>query len=140
MVTPEIANELNKKTFTKDFLSEKDYYTVVGPISDKLKKKIETDIQKKFNEQSNILDRIDWSVTKDHYLIYSIFKKAFTFEVPFPKRNSDTFGNSTEKVKYFGLDDSTIENSFDNVEALFYNSTNDFALLVDNVDVLVKDE
>lgn len=128
--TPEIANELNKKTFTKDFLSKKDYYTVAGPVSDKLKKKIETDIQKKFNEKSDILDRVDWSVAEDHYLIYSMLKKEFTFEVPFPKRNSDTFGNSTEKVKYFGLDDSTIENTFDNVEALFYNSTNDFAVKI----------
>ena len=121
---------LNKKTFTKDFLSKKDYYTVAGPVSDKLKKKIETDIQKKFNEKSDILDRVDWSVAEGHYLIYSMLKKEFTFEVPFPKRNSDTFGNSTEKVKYFGLDDSTIENTFDNVEALFYNSTNDFAVKI----------
>lgn len=128
--TPEIANELNKKTFTKDFLSEKDYYIISGTVNDKLKGKIESDIYNKFNEKSNILNRINWNVTEDHYLIYSMLKKTFSFKVPFPERASSSFAGSSNKVKYFGLDDSSIETTFDNVEALFYNSNNDFAVKI----------
>ena len=128
--TPEIANELNKKTFTKDFLSEKDYYIITGAVNDKLKDKIESDIYNRFNEKTNILNRINWDVTEDHYLIYSMLKKSFTFEVPFPERESSSFAGSSNKVKYFGLDDSSIETTFDNVEALFYNSNNDFAVKI----------
>ena len=124
--TPEIANELNKKTFTKDFLSEKDYYIISGTVNDKLKGKIESDIYNKFNEKSNI----NWNVTEDHYLIYSMLKKTFSFKVPFPERASSSFAGSSNKVKYFGLDDSSIETTFDNVEALFYNSNNDFAVKI----------
>ena len=132
--TSNLANELNKRNFTKDQISEKDYYAVAGLVNEDLRKTIENEIQTKFNEKSGILDRINWKENEDHYLIYSMLKKEFTFKVPFPERGIASFGDSKEKVKYFGLDDSTIENTFENVEALFYNSKNDFAVKIKTVE------
>lgn len=125
-----LAIELNKKSFTKDELSEKDYYIIADPVNNKLREKIEKDLQDRFNERSNILDRVDWNETREHYLLYAMLKKEFTFKVPFPKMGEASFGGSKEKVKYFGLEYSTIENTFENVETLFYNSKTDFAVKI----------
>ena len=128
--TPELAKELNKRSFTKNELSEKDYYSVVGPVTDSLKSKIESDLKERFNETSDILDRVDWKKTEDHYLLYAMLKKEFTFKTPFPELGSKTFGNSKKLVKYFGLECSTIDETFENVEVLFYNSQDDFAVKI----------
>lgn len=129
-----LANELNKRSFTKDQISEKDYYVVSGKVNDNLRQTIENELQKRFNEKSDILNKVDWKKEEDHYLIYSMLKKEFTFKVPFPELRAESFGESTEKVKYFGLDDSTKENTFENVEALFYNSKTDFAVKIKTVE------
>ncbi len=128
--TSQMAEELNKRSFTKDQISQKDYYGVAGAVNNKLKEQIEKELQERFDEKSSILDRVDWQKTEDHYLLYAMLRKKFTFAVPFPQISSKTFGNSTKKVKYFGLEASTIENTFENVEALFYNSKNDFAVKI----------
>ncbi len=125
-----LADELNKRSFSKDYLSEKDYYTAFGAVNTSLRTKIETDLKNKFNENSNILDRVNWNDSNNHYLLYSTLRKEFTFNIPFPKRDSDKFGNSDFKVEYFGLEDSTIDDTFNNVEALFHNSKTDFAVKI----------
>lgn len=132
--TSNLADELNKKDFTKDQISEKDYYVVSGVVNNKLKETIENELQTRFNEKSDILDKVDWKKEKDHYLIYSMLKKEFTFKVPFPEMGAKPFGNSQEKVKYFGLDGTAIENTFENVEALFYNSETDFGIKIKTVE------
>lgn len=129
-----LANELNKKSFTKDQISAKDYYAVSGPVNEKFRNTIENELRRRFNEESHILDKVDWTVEENHYLIYSMLKKEFTFKVPFPEMGAASFGDSKEKVKYFGLEDSTMENTFENVEALFYNSKKDFAVKIKTVE------
>lgn len=129
-----LANELNKKNFTKDQISEEDYYAVSGLVNKELKENIRNELQIKFNEESEILDRVNWSKEENHYLIYSMLRKEFTFKTPFPEMGAAKFGDSEEKVKYFGLDDSSIEETFENVEALFYNSEDDFAVKIKTIE------
>lgn len=129
-----LANELNKKSFTKEQISEEDYFVTSGLVSKKYREEIENELQAKFNEESEILDMVDWSKEENHYLIYSMLKKEFTFKVPFPEMGATKFGDSEEKVKYFGLDDSSIEETFENVEALFYNSEEDFAVKINTIE------
>lgn len=123
---PELANELNKKLYTKDLISEKSYYLADGKISQKLKSKIEKDIYKKFKEKSDILDKIDWNA-KETYLFYAMLKKDFLFLTPFDKLPNQYF-NSKDKVKYFGINKKSNHKLYKNVDVVFYNNRDDFAV------------
>lgn len=123
----ELAKELNKQAFTKNELSEESYYKIQGESTFDLKEKIEKDIKEKFNEESTILDKVDWG-NPNSYTLYCMLKKEFNYLERFPSLNSASFNDSQEKVKYFGLDSATIYDASKNVEVLFYNSKEDFAI------------
>ncbi len=123
----ELAEELNKQTFTVSELSEKSYYKIHGQSTLKLKEQIEKGIKEKFNENSKILDKVDWG-NPDSYTLYAMLKKEFNYLEKFPTLPNSTFGNSDEKVKYFGIDSGTKDDAKINVEVLFYNSKQDFAI------------
>ena len=56
-----LANELNKRTFTKDMLNETDYYIKVGETSNELKEQILKDIKDKFGiDGSQALEQINF--------------------------------------------------------------------------------
>ncbi len=124
---PPIVDELNKKLYTSDILSEKSYYTTFGKVSKKLKKQIEKTIKKKFNETSDLLDMVNWNA-KNSYLFYSILKKNFTFLVPFDRLPNAPFNASKEIVKYFGINENSDKKLRDNVTVLFYNSPDEYAV------------
>lgn len=124
---PPIATELNKKSYSVKDLSEKSYYKKDGVISKKLKRQIEKDLKKKFNETSDILGMVDWTV-KDAYLFYAMLKKDFQFATPFDKLAAAKFGTSEEKVNYFGIDTKSSNELRKNVDVLFYNSNEDYAV------------
>lgn len=125
--TPELANELNKKLYTKDDISPDSYYLAYGKVSKSLKNKIEKDIYNKFKEKSDILDIFDWS-NKDGYFFYSMLKKDFNFLTQFDILEADAF-NSIGKVKYFGINDSSKRKELSkNVRVLFYNNENEYAI------------
>lgn len=119
----ELADNLNKKGFTTDYISENSYYKKYGNISFKLKKEIETGIKKKFNETSDILNDINWN--SDGLLIYAMLKKEFEFLNAFKELPPALFDGTT--VKYFGIG-SNDEGLKQNVEVLFYNSKDDYAV------------
>lgn len=121
-----LVKELNKKEFTKDMIDESSYYVVCERLSPELKNKTETELKNKFNYTTNVLENIDW--TQDGYLIYSMLKKEFTFLNPFNRLNSNVFGDEGKKVKYFGISTGESGKIHENVEVLFYNSENDFAV------------
>ncbi len=136
---PPLADELNKKLFTSDILSEKSYYTTWGKISADLKKQIEENIKKKFNETSDILNFIDWNA-QDSYLFYSMLVKKFTFNKPFDILPSHKFNNNGENVKYFGINEQSEPALKDNVTVLFYNSPDEYAIKLntnENEDVIL---
>lgn len=123
----ELANQLNQQTFTTSDLSDDSYYKIHGESTFELKEKIEDGIKEKFNENSQILDKVDWG-NPNSYTLYAMLKKEFNYLERFPTLPNGTFGTSTEKVKYFGIDPSTKDDAKINVEVLFYNSEEDFAI------------
>lgn len=147
----EIVKNLNKKSFVEDDLSDEYYYKKYGLKSQKLKAEIENAINKKFNEKSDILDMLDWSEDslnnpKDtqfsKYLFYVMLKREFKFENEFTILDDGTFG-TTENVKYFGINSETQEAVRNQVEVLYYNSEDSYAVSLYAKDgeqvILVKD-
>ena len=136
----ELVNSLNQKDFTKDQLSSDDYYIKVAETSPELKEVIKTDIQNKFNvDESSSLDKINFNLPNS-YTIYSFLYKKFNFKTPFDILLPDKFANSEENVKYFGIDSSSSNDLRDNVEVLFYDDNDNFAVklkTVNNEDVIL---
>ena len=91
----ELADELNKQTFTVNELNSNSYYKIHGIASFDLKNKIESEIKEKFNEDSKILDKVEWG-NSEAYVLYSMLKKEFNYLEKFPTLKDNTFGDSEE--------------------------------------------
>ena len=125
---PKMVDNLNKGTFNTSCISEDSYYKVYGRPTPELKKQIEKAIKDKFNETSDILDDFDWENNGEKdYFLYVMLKKEFEFPKVFTKLENGNFGNF-KNVKYFGIDSSTEEQVRDQVDVLYYNSKEDFAI------------
>lgn len=130
----DLLNELNKKSFTKDMISENNYYVEVGKTNPDLKSKIIKNLKNKFNiNDSLILKDINFDNVNNGYTIYSLLYKNIEFIEPLDKLNSSYFGDNKEeydnqKVKYFGIDRSSNKKLKNSVDILFYNNNSDFAV------------
>ena len=127
-VAQRIADNLNKQTFKEEQLSEKDYYKIFDTMSLELKSKIEKGIKEKFNETSDILDDIDWQDDPNSWVFYTMLKKIFNFENNFDELENDMFANKYEDVKYFGINKDSDSKLYSQVDVLYYNENNDFAV------------
>ena len=124
-----LVDELNKQSFTENQLSSDSYFKIHGVENVELKNKIEQGIKEKFNETSDILNKCDFeNENQQGYILYAMLKKEFNYLKPFSILEEDTFGNSKEKVKYFGIGENIGKSASENVEILFYNSKEDFAI------------
>lgn len=123
-----IAKQLNKKEFKKTNISENAYYTKTGIVSPDLKSEIEKGIKAKFNETSDILDSFDFSYQPDKIFIYAMLKKDFKFLEAFDKLSDGVFGKNFTPVAYFGINEDSKHKLSKNVNVLFYNSREDFAV------------
>ena len=131
----EMANELNEQKFTIDELDEKSYFKIHGIENLDLKNKIIQGIKNKFNEESTILERCDFNSKESGYVLYAMLKKEFNFLEPFSTAmRSMEFKNSNAKVKCFGVDNTNNPVAGKNVEVLFYNSTEDFAIKLKTIE------
>ena len=131
----EMANELNEQKFTIDELDEKSYFKIHGIENLDLKNKIIQGIKNKFNEESTILERCDFNNEESGYVLYAMLKKEFNFLEPFSTAmRSMEFKNSNAKVKCFGVDNTNNPVAGKNVEVLFYNSTEDFAIKLKTIE------
>lgn len=124
----QMANNLNQKQFKKSNLNEKSYYVKSGIVSPALKAEIEKNIKSKFHETSDILKMFDFTYNPEKIFVYAMLKKDFRFTNAFDKLATGNFGNSQEKVKYFGINDNSNQKLYKNVSVLFYNNDNDFAV------------
>lgn len=124
----QMANNLNQKQFKKSNLNEKSYYIKSGIVSPALKAEIEKNIKSKFHETSDILKMFDFTYNPEKIFVYAMLKKDFRFTNAFDKLATGNFGNSQEKVKYFGINDNSNPKLYKNVNVLFYNDDNDFAV------------
>lgn len=127
----EVVNNLNKGTFTINDISDKYYYKKYGTPTLKLKAEIEREIKRKFNEESDILNDFEWQGRdpKDFFL-YVMLKKDFEFKSAFEKLENSKFGEF-ENIEYFGIKENSSNKLRDQVEVLYYNSKDDFAILLE---------
>lgn len=123
-----LAEKLNKQEFKKSMLSEDSYYTAYGLTSLALKAKIEKAIMQKFNEKSELLDKIDWKHPNNAYLLYAMLKKDFKFVSRFDIVKSEGFNKSKNKYDYFGINKQSRSSMYNGVDVLFYNSSSDYAV------------
>ena len=125
--------DLTTDTLKEDILSSEDYYKVIGKTTLELKEKIEEELIRRFNEKSNILDKIqfsDKSDKSDNILIYTMLKKVFSFKKEFDDLKKGKFGKLKKDIEYFGVDENTedLKEIAKQIRVLFYNSENDFAV------------
>ena len=107
---PQIANDLNESTFSKEMLNPNDY---------------------KIN--------VERTVTNG-YKIDATLNKELNFLESFDNFNDYkwTFGNSDEAIKYFGINNVSPEKMNKNVEILFYNKLNNGSLLSNDMAIKLK--
>ena len=124
----ELANQLNKQEFKKSMISEDSYYTAYGETTLALKEQIEKAIMEKFNETSDVLDKIDWTDPNNAYLLYAMLKKDFTYSARFEILPAEKFNNSKTQYKYFGINEKSRPEQYSSVKVLFYNNPFDYAV------------
>ena len=132
------AENLNKEEFTSQMLNDDYYYKTYGLKTLDLKEKIIQDLKTKFNQKSDILDKFDWSAPAlddgdmtdvDRYFFYTMLYREFNFNHKFSKLKNANFGKY-ENIKYFGIDSKTKDIVGEQIEILFYNSKDEFAILI----------
>ncbi len=126
--TPQLVKDLNKQEFKAEYISENSYYKTWGLASKELKNKIVKGIKDKFNETSDIINSIDWTTAPSKYVIYAMLKKDFKFIKAFDKLEPDKFGETDEKVEYFGIKPQNNNSLSNNIGVMFYNSKDDYAV------------
>lgn len=124
------VNTLNSSNFTKEMLSEEDYYIKVGKTSEKLKQEIIKDVNKKFSINiEDELNQIDFSDENNNgYTVYSILKKECSFKNAFDLIKEDTFGEDTKLVNYFGIDENSDSKLRENLEIAFNEKNGEYAI------------
>lgn len=128
----EVIANLNKMDFTTMMISEEYYYKKFGLKTISLKKEIEKGIKDKFNQTSDILDSFSWdddnlSKNNDRYFIYTMLYREFEYNKKFSVLANDKFGNY-DNIKYFGINKKSTDEVRDQIEVLFYNTKDDFAI------------
>lgn len=135
----DMVKNLNKEEFNESMLSEDYYFKIYGLKSLALKEQIENGIKEKFNQTSDIINDFDWSEDAlddtnnpdiRRYFFYTMLYRKFEFLQEFDKLDKDEFGDKYKDVEYFGIDKNTKSSVGNQIEVLYYNSKDDFALLI----------
>lgn len=135
----QIVENLNKQTFSNEYLSPNSYYSKFWLLTLDLKSEIEDGIKTKFNETSDILNQLDWSDVpqsddyydwKDEkrYGFYAMLKKIFNFENAFDELDKWTFDDKYDDIEYFWIKWGSDSKLYSQVYVYFYNSKDDFAV------------
>ena len=107
-----IVDDLNNSKFTKEMLDSNDYEIKV---------------------EKNLADG---------YSIDATLKKELNFPVPFDNFSNtytqSTFGDGEEYIKYFGINNGSLEEMNENIEILFYNNISDNNLLSNDMAIKLK--
>lgn len=132
-----MADNLNKEEFTQDMISDEYYYKIYGLKTLELKEQIEKGIKGKFNQESDVINDLDWSeegidnpnnpyVRK--YLFYAMLYRNFEFLKEFDKLENGKFADKYDNIEYFGIDKNTKDSVGNQIDVLYYNSKDDFAI------------
>lgn len=128
----EVVNGLNQQVFKSSMLTENSYYKTHGVMTIQLRDDINKALLEKFNETSELLKSVDWN--GHDYLLYAMLKKDFQFPYVYDELAPAKFGKSKQKVKYFGINNKSNEGLRSKVDVLFYNSKNDYAVILNTKD------
>ena len=107
---PQIANDLNESTFSKEMLNPNDYEI-----------KIERTVTNGYKIDATLNKELNFLESFDNFSDYKW-----------------TFGNSEEYIKYFGINNASPEEMNKNVEILFYNKLNNGSLLSNDMAIKLK--
>lgn len=130
----EMVENLNKETFTENMISDEYYYKKWGLKNLELKEEIEKGIDEKFSQKSDILDILSWEEEKGgEYLFYAMLYRKFEYLKEFDSIENGTFKDRND-VESFGLVDSTDNSVGNQIDVLYYNSNDDFAILINTKD------
>ena len=135
-----VVENLNKQTFKEEDISEEYYYKKFGLKTLELKEEIENGIKDKFDETSDILDKLDWSESAlsteedDRYLFYAMLKKEFKFENKFDELERGSFENKYDDIEYFGIQEGTDKSVRNQVDVWYEFGENDFAVSLNTSD------
>ena len=111
-VNSQIANDLNESTFTKEMLDPNDYKINVERTATNGYK-----IDATLNKELNFLE------------VFDNFSNDYT---------QWTFGDSKEYIKYFGINNASLEKMDKNVEILFYNKISSENLYSNDMAIKLK--
>ena len=134
-----MAENLNQEEFTTEMLSEEYYFKKYGLKTLKLKEEIEKGIKEKFNQTSDILNDFDWSEEElndpnnpdmRRYFFYVMLYRKFEFLNQFDVLPTGVFADKYENIEYFGINNQSNEKLDEQVQVLYYNSKEDFAILL----------
>ena len=130
----DMVTNLNKMDFNTSMISEEYYYKKYGFKTLSLKKEIEQGIKNKFNQTSDILDSFSWSQDElsnndDRYFFYTMLYREFEYNNKFSVLKNDKFGNYDD-VKYFGINKKSNDKVRKQIEVLFYNNKDNFAIFI----------
>lgn len=129
-----MIENLNKETFKEDMISEDYYYKTYGIKTLALKEQIEEEIKEKFNQTSDILNDFDWSEDGSNglrrYFFYTMLYRKFEFLQQFDSLEKGTFGKKYDDIEYFGIDENTKNAVGNQIDVLYYNSQDDFAIVI----------
>lgn len=125
------AENLNKAEFNSNMISDDYYYKKYGKMNTSLKTEIEQGIKDKFGENSSILNDFEWSnEDTDKYFLYAMLKRKFEFYYEFDNLEKSTFGKDYKNISYFGIDENTDSDVRSQIEVIYYNSKDDFAIKI----------
>ena len=96
-----------------------------GRANSQFKEKLINLLKEKFNEDSDILNNIDFS--SNNLLLYSMIKCSLEFENEYQKYNDRKFARFDKNINFFGFDSNNIKYN-DQILPLFYLDENDFAV------------
>lgn len=125
-----LSNELNKKSFDKECLNEKDYIAMVGYNRDDIVEKINKSLKEKFKEEGNW--KVETTLQRpDDILAYSFLKKNLEFEYAFEDIKEGLEFNGI-KVKSFGIceikDEEIKKKLAEQVKILYYDNNDNFII------------
>lgn len=133
-----MVKKLNKELFNKNMISDDHYYIKSGEMNLKLKEEIEKGIKEKFNQESDVLNGLNWQkeLIKNekekitNYFFYTMLYREFKFTEEFDNLEKGKFANKYNDVEYFGIDKENGDATGKAIDVLYYNSKNDFAIKI----------